>query len=312
MRTDLNDFAYFAEVVTHGGFAAAGRALNEPKSKLSRRIARLEARLGLRLIERSSRRFRVTEVGQVFFERCKAIQLEAQQAEALVAEELSEPHGVIRFSCPTGMIEVISDLIRSYLQRYPKVRLQMLATDRPVDLIRERVDLALRVRVALTSDAELTMRSLGRSTRILVARPAIAQQLLGPAQLTQHPTLATNDADFETEWVLESKEGKTMTLRHEARLGCGDMVAVREAAIAGLGVAFLPFHVCRKAMEEGRLVRVLPGWHGQQGLVHLVFTTRRGLPPSVRALIDLLAAKFPEDIMDEPELDNDAVRKKSV
>ena len=103
-----------------------------------------------------------------------------------------------------------------------------------------------------------------------------------------------------------------MTLRHEARLGCGDMVAVREAAIAGLGVAFLPFHVCRKAMEEGRLVRVLPGWHGQQGLVHLVFTTRRGLPPSVRALIDLLAAKFPEDIMDEPELDNDAVRKKSV
>ena len=173
MRTDLNDFAYFAEVVTHGGFAAAGRALNEPKSKLSRRIARLEARLGLRLIERSSRRFRVTEVGQVFFERCKAIQLEAQQAEALVAEELSEPHGVIRFSCPTGMIEVISDLIRSYLQRYPKVRLQMLATDRPVDLIRERVDLALRVRVALTSDAELTMRSLGRSTRILVARPVL-------------------------------------------------------------------------------------------------------------------------------------------
>lgn len=301
MKTDLNDFAYFAEVVSHGGFAAAARALKEPKSKLSRRIARLETRLGLRLIERSSRRFRVTEVGQLFYERCKAIQLEAEQAEALVAEELAEPHGIIRFSCPTGMIEVISDLIQSYLQRYSKVRLQLLATDRPVDLITERVDLALRVRVALTSDAELTMRTLGRSTRILVASPAIASRLSHPEQLTQYPTLATNDAEFETEWVLEGRDGKAMTLRHEARLGCGDMVAVREAAITGLGIALLPYHVCRKPINEGRLVRVLPDWHGQQGLVHLVFTTRRGLPPSVRALIDLLAEKFPDDILDAPE-----------
>lgn len=309
MKTDLNDFAYFAEVVSHGGFAAAARALNEPKSKLSRRIARLEARLGLRLIERSSRRFRVTEVGQLFYERCKAIQLEAQQAEALVAEELSEPHGIIRFSCPTGMIEVISDLIQSYLQRYSKVRLQLLATDRPVDLITERVDLALRVRVALTSDAELTMRTLGRSTRILVASPAIASQLRSPEQLTQYPTLATNDAEFKTEWVLEGKDGKTMTLRHEARLGCGDMVAVRDTAVAGLGIALLPYHVCRKPMSEGRLVRVLPEWHGQQGLVHLVFTTRRGLPPSVRALIDLLAEKFPDDILDAPDAKSHSVLK---
>lgn len=304
MKTDLNDFAYFAEVVTHGGFAAAARALNEPKSKLSRRVARLETRLGLRLIERSSRRFRVTEVGHLFFERCKAIQSEAQQAEALVAKELSEPHGLIRFSCPTGMIEVISDLIQSYLQRYSKVRLQLLATDRSVDLIKERIDLALRVRVALTSDAELTMRSLGRSTRILVASPAIANQLRSPEQVTQHSTLATNDADYETEWVLENQAGRTMRLRHEARLGCGDMVAVREAASAGLGIALLPYHVCRKSMSEGQLVRVLPDWHGQQGLVHLVFTTRRGLPPAVRALIDFLAAKFPDDILDAPEAES--------
>lgn len=302
MKTDLNDFAYFAEVVRHGGFAPAARALNEPKSKLSRRIARLEERLGLRLIERSSRRFRVTEVGQSFYERCRAIQLEAQQAEALVANELSEPSGAIRFSCPTGMVEVISSLMEAYLQRYPKVSLQLLATDRPVDLINERIDLALRVRVALTSDAELTMRTLGRSTRILVASPSIAMHLRDPEQLTQHPTLSTNDADFETEWAIESKDGKTMHLHHRARLGCSDMVAVREAAISGLGVALLPYHVCQKAMTEGRLVRVLPEWHGQQGIVHLVFTTRRGLPPSVRALIDLLAEMFPKDILDEPKV----------
>src|SRR5690242_5481237 len=108
MRSDLNDLAYFAEVITHGGFAAAGRALREPKSKLSRRIAALEERLGVRLIERSSRQFRVTDVGQAFYQRCRAVQNEAEQAEALVADALTEPHGLIRFSCPTGLIESIS------------------------------------------------------------------------------------------------------------------------------------------------------------------------------------------------------------
>ncbi|MBC2777985.1 LysR substrate-binding domain-containing protein [Parasphingopyxis marina] len=300
MKADLNDFAYFAEVVTHGGFAAAGRALREPKSKLSRRIARLEDRLGLRLIERTSRRFRVTDVGQAFYERCRTIQLEAEQAEALVTQAQSEPQGLVRFSCPTGMIEVISDLIGTFLERYPKMRLQLIATDRPVDLIGERIDLALRVRVALTSDAELTMRSLGSSTRILIANPAMAHRLRDPDQLAQLPTLATDDADAETEWHLETEAGQTHTLRHEARLGCGDMAAVREAAIAGLGVALLPYHVCLQALNQGRLVRALPDWRGQKGLVHLVFTTRRGLPPAVRALIDHLAAGFPRDVLDAP------------
>ncbi len=300
MKTDLNDFAYFAEVVTHGGFAAAGRALGEPKSKLSRRIARLEERLGLRLIERSSRRFRVTDVGKAFYERCRTIQLEAEQAEALVTQAQSEPHGRIRFSCPTGMVEVISELINEFLQNYPKVNMQLIATDQPVDLIGERIDLALRVRVSLTSDAELTMRGLGKSTRILVSAPAIANQLHDVSQLSQFPILSTNDSSSETEWTLENSQGHLHSIQLEARLGCTDMVAVREAAIAGLGVALLPYHVCLQALKTGRLVRVLPEWSGQQGLVHLIFTTRRGLLPVVRALIDHLALKFPADILDDP------------
>lgn len=150
MRTDLNDLAYFAEVVNHGGFAAAGRALREPKSKLSRRVSGLEERLGLRLIERSSRRFRVTETGQEFYERCRAMLAAAEQAEALVLEAQAEPHGRIRFSCPTGMVAPVSDLITSFLARFPKVRIQLVATDRGVDLIDERIDLALRVRTELT------------------------------------------------------------------------------------------------------------------------------------------------------------------
>lgn len=297
MKSDLNDFAYFAEVVRHGGFAAAGRALHEPKSKLSRRIARLEERLGLRLIERSSRRFRVTEIGQSFYERCRAIQLEAEEAEALVSRAQSEPHGRIRFSCPTGMVEVISGLIVSFLDLYPKVTLQLVATDRSVDLIGERIDLALRVRATLESDAELTMRSLGGSTRILVASPALARRLQDLADLARHPTLATGDDDREVDWALEASDGRKASHLHQPRLGCADMAAVREAAIAGLGVALLPWHTCLQALEAGALVQVLPDWYGRQGIVHLVFTTRRGLPVAVRALVDHLAAHFPKDLL---------------
>ncbi|HEX7874862.1 MAG TPA: LysR substrate-binding domain-containing protein [Sphingobium sp.] len=296
MKIDLNDYAYFAEVVAHGGFAAAGRALREPKSKLSRRIAGLEERLGLRLIERSSRRFRVTDTGQAFYERCRAMLAEAEQAEALVLQAQSEPHGRIRFSCPTGMLEPIADLMSSFLVRYPKVRLQLVATDRAVDLIEERIDLALRVRATLDSDAALTMRSLGKSTRILVACPQIASQLEDIAQLAALPALATDDAADELEWHLETEDGRKQIVRVRPRMGCTDMAAVRHAAINGLGVAILPDHVCHEALLAGRLVRVLPAWRGLQGIVHLVFTTRRGLPPAVRALIDHLATGFPRDI----------------
>lgn len=293
MRVDLNDYAYFAEVVAHGGFAAAARALREPKSKLSRRVAGLEERLGLRLIERSSRRFRVTETGQAFYERCRAILAEAEQAEALVAQAQAEPHGRIRFCCPTGMLVPVAGLISSFLVRFPKVRLQLVATDRTVDLIEERIDLALRVRGSLTSDAALTMRSLGMSTRILVASPRLASQVASVEQLADLPTLATNDASDDLDWHLETEDGRRHVVRIQPRIGCEDMATVRDAAIDGLGVAILPDHVCREALETGKLVRVLPAWHGLQGIVHLVFTTRRGLPAAVRALIDHLAAGFP-------------------
>src|SRR5579859_1744155 len=258
MKADLNDFAYFAEVVAHGGFAAAGRALREPKSKLSRRIAGLEARLGLRLIERSSRRFRVTDTGQAFYERCRAMLAEAEQAEALVLQAQAEPHGRVRFSCPTGMLQPISGLISSFLARYPKVRLQLVATDRAVDLIEERIDLALRVRGSLNSDAELTMRSLGISTRILVAAPQLASQIGHVEQLAALPTLATNEAADDLEWHLEATDGRKQVIRIMPRLGCKDIAAVRDAAVDGLGVAILPDHVCVDALQAGRLARVLP------------------------------------------------------
>jgi DNA-binding transcriptional LysR family regulator len=293
---DLNDLYYFTQVVTHGGFAPAGRVLRIPKSKLSRRVAQLEERLGVRLLERSSRRFRITEIGQTFYEQSQVSVNAAERAEAIVAASLTEPRGVVRFSCPTGLTEVVSPMVPDFLSLYPRGRLQIVATDRQVDLIAERIDVALRVRVKLDTDAALRMRTLARSQRMLLASPALANTIRSPeiASLATVPTLSSSDESDESTWTLKGPGGQTYSHTHLARFGCGDFFAVRGAAIAGLGVAFLPDHSCAAALHSGALVRVFPEWQGQEGIMHLVFTTRTGLPPLVRAWIDHLAVQFRE------------------
>lgn len=290
---DLNDLIFFAEVVTHGGFAPAGRALQQPKSKLSRRVAQLEARLGVRLIERSSRRFRVTEVGQAFYERCRGVMAEVEQAEAVVAAAQSEPHGRVRFSCPTGLIEPVMRIVPDFLTRHPRVQLQVLATNRRVDIIEERVDVALRVRITIDTDAALTLRTLAKSLRILVASPGLASRLGDDiAALASAPTLSVSEQPGDVLWELVGPDGQSRSVRHEPRLSCNDFAGLRQAAAAGLGVALLPDHDCWSALQAGQLVRVFPDWSAPEGIVHLVFTTRRGLLPAVRAWIDHLAGHF--------------------
>jgi DNA-binding transcriptional LysR family regulator len=291
---DLNDLFYFSQVVTHGGFAPAGRALKIPKSKLSRRVAQLEDRLGVRLVERSSRRFRVTEIGKTFFEQSQVAVNAAERAEAIVAASLAEPKGVVRFSCPTGLVEVISPTLPDFLTLYPRVQIQIIATDRPVDLIAERIDVALRVRVKLDTDAALTMRTLGRSQRILLASPSLANTLSSHdiTALAKVPTLSTSEEVGKVTWTLIGPNQQVHTHISTARLGCGAFAAVRDAAIAGLGVALLPDHTVAAALRSGALIRVFPDWAAPEGIVHLVFTTRRGLPVIVRAWIDHLAARF--------------------
>lgn len=291
---DLNDLRYFAAVVDEGGFAAAGRALRIPKSKLSRRVAALEARLGVRLLERSSRRFRITEIGQAYHAQCQLALAAAERAEAVVEASLSEPRGVVRFACPTGLIPMIAAVVPDFLRLYPKGRVQIIPGDQPVDLIAERVDVALRVRTSLDSDAALTMRRLGHSRRILVAAPSLANRIAGQGidGLALLPTLSSSGEDGEVRWALDGPDGAERTITHLPRLSCPDFPAVLSAAEAGLGIALIPDHICAAALAAGRVVRVLPDWNGQMGIVHLVFTTRRGLPPLVRAWIDHLAVHF--------------------
>ncbi len=295
---ELDDYVLFAGVVEHGGFAPAGRAMRVQKSKLSRRIAALEDRLGVRLVERSTRRFRVTDIGQTLYEHCRTIVLELERARAVTSEALAEPQGPVRFSCPNGLVEPLSASLPAFLKRYPKVTLQIVATDRGVDLISERIDVALRVRTKVESDASLTMRTLTRSRRILVASPKLANGI-GPRVLDLKgvPTLSSTELAGPVTWNLVGPDGSAFDLEHDPRLRCEEFGAVRAAAAAGLGVALLPDHVCWPDLDAGRLVRLFPEWHAQEGIVHLIFTTRRGLPPAVRAFIDHLADTFQSGVL---------------
>jgi DNA-binding transcriptional LysR family regulator len=298
MHIDLNDLYYFCEIVRHGGIAAAERATREPKSKLSRRLAQLEDRLGVRLVERSTRRFRVTEVGQVFYRHCCNMVLEAQQAQAAVAGVKERPSGSVRFSCPTGMLETVTPILASFLGAYPDVGLDIVTSNTPTDLIEQRVDVALRVRFSLEGDASLTMRALASSRRILVATPLIAAQIEGetdPECLTHIPSLAFGADDAPDTWRLVGPDQSESIVQLKPRLTCGELSVLRAAAVAGLGVALIPDHFCREELHDGRLVRLLSDWCKQPGLVHLVFTTKRGLTPAVRALIDHLVIGFKED-----------------
>ncbi len=158
IKTDLNDFAWFVHVVEEGGFAAAGRALDEPKSKLSRRIAQLEERLGVRLIQRTTRQFNVTEVGQTFYEHCKAMLVEAQAAQDAIAALQVEPRGIVKLTCPVTLLHVhIGPMLAKFMARYPDVSLQLEATNRRVDVV-GRVDVAIRVRPRPFEDSDTVMR----------------------------------------------------------------------------------------------------------------------------------------------------------
>lgn len=291
---DLNDIFLFSAVVSHKGFSAAARALNIPKSKLSKGVARLELELGVRLLERSTRSTRLTEVGQTFFEKCEAVLSGVEAAEAVVAEVLSEPRGIVRVSCPPALAKtLLARALPSFANRYPLVRLLVSTMNRPVDLYEERIDVALRARSKLQTDPDLMMRVIGRGRNILVASSKFAEAH-GPVTvktLAQLPTLSPRDDVGRDTWQLLGPNDQTIDVPIQARIACNDFEVVLAAAYAGLGVALLPEYICETPLRSGDLVRMLPEWATPEVTVHLVFTTRRGLTPAVRAFIDHLAAQ---------------------
>jgi DNA-binding transcriptional LysR family regulator len=289
---DLNDFYYFAQVVEHGGFSSAARALGMQRSKLSRRIAALEARLGVRLIQRSSRRFSVTEVGRAFHARCVAMLIEAEAAQAVIEEAAAEPRGAVRMSCPAALVTYrIGKLLEEFMRAYPAVEVHLESTSRRVDVIGEGFDLAIRVREPPLEHSDLVMRRLEESQHRLVASPELVASrpaLTGPLDLANWPTLDFRPVQGDHAWALTHVEGMTAQVRHRPRLVTDDLQMLHAAALGGLGAALLPYMVTAWDLAEGRLVDLLPQWRPRSWVVHAVFPSRRGLLPSVRALVEFL------------------------
>jgi DNA-binding transcriptional LysR family regulator len=295
---DLNDLYYFAQVVEHQGFAPAGRALRIPKSKLSRRVALLEEALGVRLIQRSSRHFSVTEIGQEFYRHCRAMLVEANAADEVIALRSAEPQGVVRLSCPIALLHArVGDMLADFMRRYPKVTLLLESTNRRVDVIAEGFDIAIRARPPPLEDSDLVMRVFAERSWRLVASPALIAEWgrpAVPADLNRFPTVDTVPSAGHHSWELDGPNGAHATLHHMPRMVTDDLIALRAAAVHGVAITQLPSMVVIDQLKSGELEELLPGWSPKLGVVHAVYPSRRGMLPAVRTLIDFLAERMRE------------------
>jgi DNA-binding transcriptional LysR family regulator len=289
---DLNDLNFFAAVVAQGGISAAARSLGTPKSRVSRRIAALEQQLGVRLVERSTRRFKVTEVGQDVYRHARAALAEAEAIDEAVSRVRAEPQGLVRLSCPLGIDRMLGAALPAFMTRHPKLRVQVVVSNRRVDLIDEGVDVAIRVREKLDTDADLKVRMIRQTSAHLVASPAFVAGHGAPEtpqDIPRFSTISLTDQPGIDRWTLVSSAGERAEVAHEPRLSASSLLMLRQAAVDGVGIAFLPEWASRELIEQGQLVRVLPDWSFTQGMLHLVFTSRRGQLPGVRAMIDFAA-----------------------
>lgn len=293
---DLNDLYYYVQVVEHGGFAPAGRALGIPKSKLSRRIAQLEARLNVRLIHRSTRNFVPTDIGLRYYHHCKAMLIEAQAAQDVIDSVQTEPRGTVRMTCPVGLLNFhVGDMLAAFMAQYPEVSVHLEATNRRVDVVGEGIDLALRVRPRPLDDSDLVLKILSDRGQCLVASPGLIARYgtpTSPKDLTDWPTLFRGTSEEAALWTLENGAGDRVQLRHYPRYLTTDMLALKSAALQGVGAVQLPVLMLSEDLKKGALVSVLPNWRPPREVIHIVFPSRRGMLPAVRALIDFIADQY--------------------
>jgi len=295
---DLNDLYYFAVVVEHGGFAAAERALGIPKSRLSRRISQLEADMGVRLLQRSTRRFAVTDVGTHVYRHAQTMLAEAQAARDAVDRLSAMPRGVVRVSVPVSLAQQeIPALLPDFLALYPEVRLLFQVGNRRVDIINEGIDVAIRVRSKLDDDGELVLRTFGPIQSLLVASPRYLDGMgrpRDPGELEkEHVTLSMGAEDAPQHWELHGPGGEVRDVALRPRVAGSDFPLLRSLAQGGIGITLLPETMCAAQLRSGELELVLPDWRLPQGICHAVFASRRGLLPAVRVFIDYLAERMP-------------------
>jgi DNA-binding transcriptional LysR family regulator len=296
---DLNDIYFFTSVVQCGGFSAAARTIGVEKTRLSRRIAALEKRLSVRLLQRTTRALALTEAGQRFFERCLATVEEAQAAYDSVAELRREPAGLVRLSSPVLLAQrCLAHILPDYMTAHPKVSVFVEATDRTVNVIEERFDIAIRATPIIEDVAGLVARTLGNSQRILVVSSAFLDRFgrpREPADLPKFDTVATTDDIFDSgaRWNLINPDNRIQRIELKPRLVTSDLRVRLQAAIHGIGIALLPEQVIATPLKDRLIERVLSEWSGAKNILHLVYPTPRGMLPSVRSLIDCLMIHVP-------------------
>ncbi len=292
---DLNDVAIFVQVVRCGSFAEAARRLGVPPNTLSRRVQQLEAQLGTRLMQRSTRHLTLTSAGQVFLERCSgAVEGLMDAGEELLAVN-QEPSGLVRVAAPADFFDFFAmEWLTEFLAAHPKVRVDFVLSDGRADLIADRIDVALRG--GILEDSSLFARKvLDAGNDGLVASPAyVARQGVPDTlqDLADHDCLVFSHPSGKATWRVTGPDGAQAEVQVAGRFSGNTAQALRKAALAGLGIALLPSTLTQRDLRAGLLVPVLPQYQRQGHGVHMVYPSRRYLPLAVSAFMELVISKM--------------------
>jgi DNA-binding transcriptional LysR family regulator len=289
----LAGMAVFAKVVEARSFTAAAEQLGLSKSAVSKQISRLEDRLGIRLLNRTTRRLSLTEAGAAYYERCARIVAEAEEADLAITHLQAEPRGVLLINAPMSFgIAHVAPAIPDFLARYPELRVDMSLNDRIVDLIDEGFDLAIRI--GALADSSLIARRLAESRMVAVAAPDYLKRHgmpKRPEDLKRHNCLSYSYMPQERQWRFETEAGlRPVAVKGSFRANNGD--AVRAAAVAGLGIAVLPSFIVGPDIRSGLLTPLLQDRMPLTTIVHAVYPHNRHLTVKVRAFVDFLADRF--------------------
>ena len=302
MGDSLYEMSVFSRVVAAGSLSAAARDLGVSTAVVSRRLAALEARLGVRLVNRTTRRLALTDEGASYHEACARILGEIEDADAAAAAKRVEPQGLLKVALPASFgHKHIAPLIPPFAARYPKVQLAFSLSDRTVNVIEEGYDLAIRI--GELEDSSLAARKLAPNRRVVCASPEYLKRHPSPhapADLQRHNCLTTND--LQMNWEYKGPDGKRGVVRVSGLYACDNWEVLREWAMAGLGVALKSTWDVRRQLEDGSLVPLLPGYDfGTDVAIYAVYPHRRYLPAKTRVFIDYLAESFgPEPYWDQP------------
>lgn len=284
----LNDMALFVEVINAKSFRGAAEAVGMPNSTVSRRIAELERSIGLRLLNRTTRHIELTEGGRRYYERCRRIVDEARLAHEEISELLESPSGLIRVSMPIDLgVVYLAPLLAQFAERFPQIQFDLDLTPKRLDLIRDPVDLV--VRIGALPDSQLVARMIGTLRRGLFASPRYLEKNgvpECPGSLLQHECMRMLDAP----WNLSDFQ-QTLSLPVKGRYIVNNVGMLRRLALLGQGIAILVDEMIAEDLAQGRLQRVLPGWQAETLPIYAITQTRQ-VPAKVRVLIDFLSAHF--------------------